>query len=300
MVRLSAGWDEAGDLYRNADRAMYAAKQQGTAVSLPYAASMTTSTERDIAVRDDVSRGIAEGRISLAYQPILDLRHGGVWGFEALVRLAQPDGTLVVAGEFLPALVAGGQLPALGHAVLDRLAQDLPLITALTDAKVTFNLSAQEAADESLLERLVTGDLAPFSGRLVVEASESALADAHVVQALTTLREAGLTVAVDDFGTGMSNMTTLANARPGLIKVDGEFTHGLERSPAAAAVIRSAVDLAQGLGCAVVAEGVETPKQQALLPGLGIELAQGFVLGRPISPGRSGEAQPAGWRDRPD
>lgn len=299
--QASVGWcvcpqdgTRPGELYRNADRAMYSAKRQGDGMALPYASSMTSNTERDSAVRADVSEGIADGRISLAYQPILDLRHGGVWGFEALVRLARPDGSLVVAAEFLPAVVAGGQLPALGHAVLDRLASDLPLITALTDARITFNLSAQEASDHSLIDRFISGDLAAYADRLVVEVAESALTDPHVPPALAALRERGLTVAVDDFGTGMSNMATLSQAHPGLIKVDGEFTHEVEHSPAAAAVIRSAVNLAEGLGCSVVAEAVETPKQQALLPDLGVSLGQGFVLGRPISPGRAGQAHPAG------
>lgn len=266
---------------------------------LPYAADMARSPQRDSAVRADVTRGIAERRVTVAYQPILDLRHGGVWGFEALVRLNQPDGSVMTAGEFLPAVAAGGQLPAIGHAVLDRLASDLPLITTLTEAKITFNLSPQEAADGGLLERLVDGDLAPFADRLVVEVSEDTLTDPHTEAAVGALRERGLTVAVDDFGTGPGDRAVLAHAAPSVIKVDGRFTQELDHSPEAAAVVRSAVDLGEDLGCAVIAEGVETPKQQARLPDLGVSLGQGFVLGRPVAPARQGEARPEDWPSQP-
>lgn len=271
------------ELLRKADSAMYQAKRERVGRALAYAPEMAAQAASDSRVRADVLLGLQQHRATLAYQPVLDLRHGGVWGFEALLRLTRSDGVVVSAGDFVNQLVAAGQVHALGSAVLDLLARDLPLITTLTGAKVSFNLSAPELADRLLVERLISGDLARYASRLMVEIGEATLVAPGSMRVLAELRAAGYTIAIDDYGSGLSNISLLEQADVGVIKVSGAFTRQLSDGERGAAVIRSAVSLAEGLDSVVVAKGVESSREQAAVGDLGVPLAQGYALGRPLT-----------------
>lgn len=278
------GGTDAHELYRRADQAMYEAKRANLGRALAHSPSMSAQAHHAMQVQADAVRSLDEHRLTLAYQPILDLRRGGVWGYEALLRMVLPDGTTAPAEEFLDALMTGGREHAVGTTLLDQLARDLPGITAQRGAHVSFNLSAAELTDRPLVERILHGDLAAYAGRLVVEITEETLSVPGVTGVLAQLQDAGVTVALDDFGTGRSNLALLVQARPGVIKVDREFTACL--SEHGAAVMRSAVSLAHGLHSVVVAEGVDTVEQESALPRLGVQLGQGYSLGRPLAPVR--------------
>jgi diguanylate cyclase (GGDEF)-like protein len=277
---------EADSLLRRADVAMYRAKVQRTGVEFYDPASDPYSPER-LVLAAQLRDGIARGELVLHYQPKLSIATGEVVGVEALVRWRHPTRGLMPPGEFIELAERTDVIGALTMSVLRMaIGQMASWRRVGIDVPVAVNLPAQ-----MLLDRDLPGDVASLlarhgleAGSLVLEITEGSLIhDPHgSAQILDRLDEMGVRIAIDDFGTGYSSLAWLKRFPVHEIKVDRSFVTDLAADESDAAIVRSTIELGRALGLTVVAEGVETGEVLELLAGYGCDVAQGFLVSRPV------------------
>jgi diguanylate cyclase (GGDEF)-like protein/PAS domain S-box-containing protein len=292
---------DAEDLLRNADVAMYTAKQQGKDRYDFFAASMHAGLVQRLDLTAELRAAVHERELQVYYQPIVSLPRGGVVGVEALVRWPHQHRGLVEPTEFIPLAEDTGLVIPLGAEVLAeacaqvaRWRRDLPGL----DLTVSVNLSPRQVQDPSVVglvrDTLATTGLPPHA--LTLEITESALpgsvpgsmaasasaSEAVAVQRLVALKNLGVRLAVDDFGTGYSSLSRLHQLPIDILKIPKPFVDGVTAGPTASALARAILELSAALGLAVVAEGIEHADQARVLYELGCRLGQGYHFGRPV------------------
>ncbi|WP_063746650.1 putative bifunctional diguanylate cyclase/phosphodiesterase [Catenuloplanes japonicus] len=304
LARVSIGaatarpGDQAEDVLRNADIAMYAAKARGKARLVHYASGMAEPVLDQMQTGGELRRALDAGELTLYYQPIADLASGRTIGVEALVRWQHPVRGLVCPAEFIAAAERTGLIVPLGRWALgEACRQAVAWTEELGDAapyKVSVNVSAHQLQDPSfpaeVSAALAASGLA--ADRLVLEITESAaLRGGAIMATLHELHTLGIHLALDDFGTGESSLSLLFAFPVGILKLDRSFVTGIEIDTAAGvpdearlAVARAVQQMADALGLVTVAEGIENPSQAARLRELGYTTGQGYLLSRPLSP----------------
>jgi diguanylate cyclase (GGDEF)-like protein/PAS domain S-box-containing protein len=290
-------------LLRDADAAMYRAKERGRArVEVFDEATRARAMER-METEHDLHRAIDRGELCLMYQPIIDLLTGRVIGVEALIRWQHPQRGLVEPGGFIPLAEETGLIVPIGEWAVAEACRQVATWRShgvLPDSfSVAVNLSAGQLAQPRLRQVL---DAALFESSLDpasvwLEITESALlvdADAAIAT-LRGFKERGLRMSIDDFGTGYSSLSYLKRLPIDALKVDRSFVSGLVSDTEDHAIAEAVVALAHTLGLRAVAEGVETIEQLAEVRRIGCDGAQGFLFSRAVSP----DAVEALLRDRP-
>jgi diguanylate cyclase (GGDEF)-like protein len=279
----------AEELLQLADLAMYSAKggRIGAAV---FDDARDGEGRHRLETVEQLRAGIAAGELVLHYQPKLDLRTGAVDGVEALVRWAHPDRGLLAPDAFIHLAESSGLMPQLTAAVLDQaLAQCRAWADAGLELDVSVNVSPTDLVNENfpveVAAALLRHRLPPT--RLVLEVTESLLmADRErAVLVLERLREAGVGISIDDYGTGYSSLAYVASLPVTELKLDRTFVTSMD-SPRAAAVVTSTLQLARSLGLVLVAEGVEDVATIAALADLDCDVVQGYHVSRPLPPGQ--------------
>jgi diguanylate cyclase (GGDEF)-like protein len=273
-------------LLRRADVAMYLAKgtRSGTA---RYDRRRDHYDAGQLALVAELRRAIDADELVLHYQPKAELRTDRVCAVEALVRWQHPTRGLVPPDAFLPVAEQTGLIDSLTRWVLAAaLTQVVAWGSAFDGLSVAVNVSARNLARADFADT-VLGALAASgvpASRLVLEITETALmTDPEVAgDVLARLSMAGVRISVDDFGTGQTSLTYLSTLPLHELKIDKSFVGDLPENPAHAAIVRSVVDLGHNLGLQVVAEGVETRDIVALLIATGCDIAQGYLLARPM------------------
>ena len=271
------------DMLRDADVAMYEAKDRGRNQVAVHDERMRLLTEHRFRMNGIVRRALAEGGVVVEFQPIVELATQRMVGAESLVRL-EVDGVRHLPGAFIEACEESGAIVPLGERVLNAALAAAAGWPAAT--YVAVNLSARQLSapslDETVLEALTRHGVAPE--RLVIEVTETALVtdSEAIASSVARLHEAGVRFALDDFGTGWSTFDYLRTFPVSIVKIDRSFTANVARIGGSdVEVIRAVLSLAAALGIDVVAEGVEEPLQAALLSDLGCSMAQGYLYGRP-------------------
>ena len=280
----------AADLLRDADAAMYRAKARGRNCVEAFAPGTHETTVLALRTINELRRGLERGEVVPYFQPIVELTSGHVVGFEALARWRHPERGLLGPDQFLPMAEETGLVGSIGAAILrDALAQfagwrsrDLPFARSAT---LSVNVSSRQLVDPGfagLVAELLAETGMP-SDALWLEITESALlADVKAsAVALRNLRGLGLHLAVDDFGTGYSSLTYLKRFPLEALKIDRSFVTGLGLNTDDTTIVEAVVKLGHSFGISVVAEGLETPLQLALLRELNCERGQGYLFGRP-------------------
>jgi diguanylate cyclase (GGDEF)-like protein len=294
LVRASIGLanghtgQDAADLLRRADIAMYAAKHDGGSNVQSYTDVMAVSIADTAALGAQLQHAITEGQLFLQYQPIVALDTGRLRGVEALVRWAHPERGIVPPIEFIPVAERTGLIVPLGDWVLVEACRQL---AAWRDEHgdsaprvLNVNVSARQLRDPAFVDRVaaILNETGVPAHRLTLEITEStAVALGETVSRLDDLRRMGIRIALDDFGTGQSTLTLLHELPVDQLKLDRSFTQGTDtsrRDTMPAAVIA----LADAVGLDLVAEGVETGDQAARLAELGYQHAQGYHFARPL------------------
>jgi diguanylate cyclase (GGDEF)-like protein len=276
----------AADLMlKHADLALYRAKAAGRRTWRFFEASMAAELEARLAMEADLREALPRNQLEVMYQPIFGLQANRLAGFEALLRWRHPTRGMVSPAEFIPLMEETGLIEAVGRWVLEQATREAATWPA--PLKVAVNLSPLQfrAADiaSSMLHVLGQSGLAP--GRLELEITESALlqSDGGVAEVLQAFRSTGIRTSLDDFGTRYSSLSYLLSFPFDKIKIDQSFVRDMADRSASVAIVTSVAHLANQLGMATTAEGVETAEQLRRVREAGCTEAQGYFFGPPES-----------------
>jgi diguanylate cyclase (GGDEF)-like protein len=281
----------AESLIRNADVAMYRAKDQGRDQRVAFQENLDQRAVEQLTLERALRAAIETRQFELHYQPVVQLSDGSMTQVEALVRWNRPGHGLVLPASFVPIAEETGLIVPIGWWVLGEAVGQAAIWPALPNGsqiEVAVNLSARQLADAELVE--VVSDALEQTGldpaRLCFEVTESALVHdvEHAVASLNRLKGLGVRIAIDDFGTGYATLDYVRHfSMADYLKIDRAFIEGVDRPGSQeAAIVSAAVALAKSLGFTVVAEGVETLPQMEALRDLECELAQGYLFSRPV------------------
>ncbi|CAG9266465.1 PAS domain S-box-containing protein/diguanylate cyclase (GGDEF) domain-containing protein [Paraburkholderia unamae] len=278
----------AAALMRNADSAMYAAKQRGTNQFQFFTTELRQRLQRRFQVERGLRRALAAGELRLVYQPIVDGASGLMIGAEALLRWESGELGHVSPVEFIPVAEDTGMIVPIGQWVLEHACRQAAQWRRLLapDFVMAVNFSPRQIADgvvEQVQSCLAKSGLAPEA--LEVEITEGILMSDNqsVLPILRALDDIGVRISVDDFGTGYSSLSYLKRFPLHHLKVDRTFVAGLPDNRDSVAITQAVVAMAHSLGMRVTAEGVETTEQSSFLRSLACERQQGYLFGKPVS-----------------
>jgi diguanylate cyclase (GGDEF)-like protein len=285
-VALPGGYkQEPDELIREADLALYEAKDAGRGRVVLCDDRLLASKDEQVALEVALRRAIGENELTVYYQPIVDADDHRIVGLEALVRWRQQGRGVVGPDRFIPIAERSELITELDRWVVSAVAAQLDSWRhdpALRDIPVSINLSSRTLGSDDVVDDILT-PLAAFGidpTRIVVEVTESALLEDLDLagQRLGQLKEAGIRVAIDDYGTGFTSLAHLRALPIDVLKIDRTFVD----DAAEGRLTKLIVDIGHLLGAAVTAEGVETAAQAQLLRGLGADRLQGYLFGKPF------------------
>lgn len=287
----SMGYDNPDDMLRDADTAMYRAKDHGKARHEVFDHTMHTRAVAMMRLESDLRRALEREEFRIQYQPIVTLRTGKLKGFEALVRWDHPDRGIVSPNEFIPLAEETGLIVPLGQWVLEQACWQLrewqTLFPASRNLTISVNLSGKQIAQPDIAERLQ--DVLRSTGLdprcLKLEITETVVMEntEAVTVILDRLRTLGVGLAIDDFGTGYSSLSYLHRFPVNTLKIDRSFVGRMAAGDENLEIVRTIVTLAQNLVMDVVAEGIETVDQLALLKALRCDYGQGHFFSEPLN-----------------
>ncbi len=286
----STGYGSAIEMLRDADLAMYRAKDTGRARYELFDATMRDEAVERLSLETDLRNAIERHEFEVHYQPIVALDTEELVGFEALLRWAHPERGRVLPGEFLPLADDTGLIVPIGWWVLSRVCRtlaDWSADPALSPVPVQVNVAAQQLGRDELVRR-VRGALEAFGCTpelLHLELTEGTMMEKaeSTVQTLEALKAIGVGLSIDDFGTGYSSLSYLHRFPTDSVKIDRSFVSRIGREGEDAGIVRTIIDLAHDLGMRTVAEGIETTQQAETLRTLGCEAGQGFLYSHPVA-----------------
>jgi diguanylate cyclase (GGDEF)-like protein/PAS domain S-box-containing protein len=278
---------DPAELLRDADAAMYRAKEMGKARCEIFDDSMRERVVERVALESQLRGVVERGELRLDYQPFVDLATGQITGVESLLRWDHPEQGVIAPLRFIPVAEQSGLIVEIGAWVLREACRqatrwDVPL-------EIAVNVSPRQLADprfpDTVSQALADAGLAP--GRLCLEVTESAVvADLEMAgRSLEQLKRLGVRLAIDDFGVGYASLSQLKDLPPvDVLKIDRSFVDGVLGSGEDKAIVDAVIRLAASLGLQTVAEGVESGDQADLLRDMQCETAQGYHFARPVAP----------------
>jgi diguanylate cyclase (GGDEF)-like protein len=279
-------------MLRNADMAMYSAKGKGKGRVAVYDESMHVGVFERLELKADLARAIELDELLLYYQPVVDLRSAKIVGFEALMRWQHHDRGMISPGSFIPLAEETGAIVPMGRWLIDKaFAQLADWQQRFPSARLlgmSVNLSPRQLEDPHIAQyvrhALERNNLDPAT--VTMELTESSLVDGGSLRhdRLAEIREVGVNIVADDFGSGYASYAALGQLPFTGIKIDMSLVEGIgdENDTKAAAQVRSIVDFAHGTGLSVVAEGIEAGAQVTVLTSVGCTLGQGFYYSPPL------------------
>ena len=287
IARLDGQVANPEDVLQYADLAMYEAKKAGRGGIAFFDAEMREKAESDNRLENELFQAVEQGELVLHYQPKVSLQTGAVTGVEALVRWQHPQRGLLPPGLFIPIAESSGQMERIGREVMrmaarqagDWKAHGLPI-------KISVNVCPTQFINENFAQDVVAFlDRIGFDpAMLELELTESvAMADpAQAARQLAVLREKGIRIAIDDYGTGYSNLAQLYSLPFDVLKLDRSLVRDISENPGARTIASATIDMAHRLGHTVVAEGAETLTEVEMLRRKGCDEVQGYFFARPM------------------
>lgn len=281
--------NDVDTLLRNADIAMYQVKHHGRGFVTRYAHDQSTVLEHRIRMESLIRRALDEDSVFLLYQPQVYALDGRLAGFEALVRIPDEQGNSLSPAAFIPVAEETGLIKQLTQSIIDKAFAQQQIWCALPGVdlvKVSINLSVHQIRDPYFADAFISKlDRTQLPTRCIgVEVTESEAIEHYneAISLLSRLRSAGITVAIDDFGSGYSSLTHLKNLPIDVLKVDKAFIDDVPGDSSGEGLVQSVLDLAKSLQLTVVAEGVEKTDQLNWLRGQRCDIIQGYVFSPPV------------------
>lgn len=280
--------DSPYELLRNADSAMFHAKDSGRNSCSFFTRTMNLNVTRRFTIEEQLRAALEKGEFSMVYQPQVELQHNRIIGAEALIRWHNPLLGDISPDEFIPVAEQSNMILPIGRFVLQQALKTVARVQALRPQfRMAINLSPVQFRDFALVENLNTllaeYDIDP--GQIELEITEGVLLSGSSVvkNTLETLSGMQIKLAMDDFGTGYSSMSYLRHYPFHVLKIDRSFVNDISTTPADREMINAIVAMSQGLGLKVVAEGVETEQQREFLQTVGCDYAQGYLFNKPLT-----------------
>ena len=279
---------DADELLASADFALYRAKAVGGRSYRFFEAAMRNESQAKRETRDELRRAVRQGELELYYQPQVELGLRRILGFEALIRWNHPQRGLLLPGQFLPALEQSTIATEIGWWTIDeacRMAARLNADGADT-CKIAVNLFPSQFRASNLCDRVIEAvqrhRIAPSC--LELEVTEEVTLNDHEagLQTLKSIRDIGVGVAFDDFGTGYASLSSLQRYPLTTLKIDRGFIREIQTSASDAAITRALVAMSHEMGLETIAEGIETEAQAAVLQAMGCSMGQGYLYGKPM------------------
>jgi diguanylate cyclase (GGDEF)-like protein len=287
IATSDVAYTSASDLLKDADLAMYAAKEAGKNRVIVFDAALREEHRAKVDLEVDAMDALDKQAFTLAFQPLFRIRDRRLIGFEALARWNHPTRGAVSPAVFVPLLTQLGAITRLTHQLVPRAARQLAVMQAINPRlKMHVNVCADDLSDpafaDAVLAAVKQSNIPPAS--LVIELTESNLIDAleDTMTTIGKLRDHGLGVAIDDFGTGYSSLSRLTEIPVTSYKIDAAFVQSLTPDSKQLEVVKVIVALGRTLGKGVIAEGIESEEQMALLLASGCSHGQGYLYARPM------------------
>lgn len=283
------GGTDADTMIRNADTAMYFAKERGSSLHV-YTEDMNGKLLERLSIENDMRKGIERGEFMLFYQPKVGTRSGKVVGMEALIRWNHPEKGFIPPGKFIPVAEDTGLIMPLGEWVLTEACRQLKLWEAkgLRPVPISVNISSRQFQKKDLTVRIrdIIAEFQINPALLELELTESCIMEMPELSNHTMyqLKKSGLSIALDDFGTGYSSLSYLQSFPLDVLKIDQSFVKDVTINPGNAAIVTTIITLAHNLGMRVICEGVETKKQLEFLKDLECDEIQGYFYSPPVPP----------------
>ena len=295
IVFSSIEYDNANELMRNADIAMYRAKDDGKARYTIFDQKMYDETLKLVELENNLRLALARKQLALHYQPIVSLDNNCLAGFEALIRWQHPNKGFISPVEFVPIAEDTGLIVDIGEWLmreacqqLQRWQQQFAHIPQISSLKMSINLASQQLHDLRFIEKLdrILLETGLSGNSLRLEITESVLIEpgGSIQSTLRQIRERNIKVSIDDFGTGYSSLSYLRRFPIDNLKIDRSFIEQMNFNSENFEIVRLIITLAKTLGMDTISEGVETLQQLNQLKALGCEFGQGYFFSRPLSP----------------
>jgi diguanylate cyclase (GGDEF)-like protein/PAS domain S-box-containing protein len=277
------------ELLKNADQAMFAAKQNGRNRFNYFTKSMQESAQKRMRMVRDIHQALEEEQFSVHYQPIVSLSSGRILKAEALLRWNHPEHGFISPANFIPVAEETGAIQEIGNRVFEEAVNRIKVWRSGYESQFQININkspvqflAGGSVQDNWLEYLQQQNVSPKG--IVIEITEGVLlkATTYICEKLHHLRDAGIQIAIDDFGTGYSSLAYLKRFDIDYLKLDKSFVSNLETDAKDLALSKAIIVMAHKLDIRVVAEGVENKAQLAILKKIGCDYAQGFLIAKPM------------------
>ncbi len=281
---------DSDTLLRNADTAMYHAKELGRNQYQRYNSKMTQEMNKNFSLQNDLRQAIDHEELILYYQPQIDSRSGIMTGVEALVRWEHPQKGLIFPADFIPIAEKSVLIVPIGEWILRTACKQVKAWQkqGFTNITMAVNLSSRQFKEEGFAQSVIDikNEYELDINQLELELTESILMDNDdsVLGALDAFKEAGILLAIDDFGTGYSSLSYLNYFPIDKLKIDQSFTRNVMEDSKIATLVRAIISMGKALGLEIIAEGVETVEQQDFIRMEGCDTIQGYFTGRPMPP----------------
>jgi diguanylate cyclase (GGDEF)-like protein len=296
LVIADERYTSAEEMIRDADAAMYEAKLAGKGQVVVFDEAMFEDAKRRLKLEEDLDQAIENNELRVMYQPIIGMEEMDVTGFEALIRWEHPELGLVRPDHFIPIAEDTGQIVEIGAWILRESVEQMVRWDKEYGLDGTHSINVNVAKRQLIhpdflgLVRRVLNETGLAPHRLKIEITESTAIDPRhdMSVVISRIRQLGVLIAMDDFGTGHSSLSLLHKFEFDILKIDQSFVQGMEESRDMSAVLHAIIALAQNTGMLVVAEGAETKGQVACLISHGCDMVQGYYFARPLPVAEAG------------
>jgi EAL domain-containing protein (putative c-di-GMP-specific phosphodiesterase class I) len=290
FARAGGGRGDAETLLRDADVAMYRAKNGGKGRYVVFEENMHTEAVEKLEIETDLRYAIDHRELRVYFQPIMQLQAAGFSEMEALVRWQHPTRGLLPPSEFIAIAEESGLIIPLGRYVMAEACQQVARwqreFPTEPPLQISVNLSPRQFDDPNLVADVAAALSSAHIGAasLKLEVTEGLIMrdTAKSIETLRKLKDFGVTIAIDDFGTGYSSLSYLRKLPLDVLKIDRSFVQGIGTSAEDDAIVRAVISMAQSLGLSVTAEGIETSEQARLLREWSCQAGQGYLFSRPL------------------
>ena len=279
---------DASTLLKNADTAMFRAKEQGRGSFQFYKAEMSVNAMERLELENSIRQAIDNNEMMIHYQPTIDIHNNEISGVEALLRWQHPEKGMINPEDFLQAAIESGLIVSIGEWMIKTICHQLRVWkdAGMENQNISINLAAKQFKDQDLLGifKLAMEEHQIEGAELTIEVTEKTLisSEGEIEETLNKLHEMGISIAVDDFGIGFASLTNLKDLPIDVVKIDEKFIAGVPENEQDVAVVTAIAGLTRGLKLKLLAEGIENERQLNMLKGLGCQYAQGYYWSKAL------------------